>query len=247
MTRKQMTILLDIDGVLETTPAWRRTESLSDGFMKFNEHALKNFSILYERTNAAIVLTTTHRIKYDLAQWKEIFKMRGLNFETISKLNDKTEISQLLDRGTEIKEWVESKGKNENYVIIDDDLSIHGLPDNIKERWVSTKPLIGFDKESLEKALLILTIHSKFPCPCCGYRTIPEKPNGTYTICPVCFWEDGTIQTDDANLEGGTSAKSLQQAQKNFLEFGACDVDMIQNVRPPNTEEPKDKNWKPID
>jgi hypothetical protein len=29
-----MIILLDIDGVLETTPSWRTVESLSDGFMK---------------------------------------------------------------------------------------------------------------------------------------------------------------------------------------------------------------------
>lgn len=87
-----MTILLDIDGVLETTPTWRQTEIHSDGFMKLNEKALENLSILHKRTNASIVLTTTHRIKYDEDKWKEIFKLRGLHFETISKLNNKTEL-----------------------------------------------------------------------------------------------------------------------------------------------------------
>lgn len=151
-----MTILLDIDGVLETTPAWKHPEMMDDGFMKLNENALKNLSILHQKTNAFIVLTTTHRINYDIDQWKAIFITRGLNFETITKINDKTEISQLLDRGTEIKAWVDREGINQNYIILDDDHSIHVLPNNIKERWVATSPTIGFDKTALEKALRLV-------------------------------------------------------------------------------------------
>jgi hypothetical protein len=154
-----MIILLDIDGVLETTPTWRQVELHTDGFMRLNDNALENLSILHRKTNASIVLTTTHRISYDEAKWKEIFSSRGLFFENISKINDKAELNQLLDRGAEIKEWVENKGQNQNYVIIDDDSSINSLPDKIKERWVSTKPLIGFDKEALEKALQILAFN----------------------------------------------------------------------------------------
>lgn len=240
-----MTILLDIDGVLETTPSWRKAEIHSDGFMMLNEKALENLSILYRRTNASIILTSTHRIKYDETKWKEIFKNRGLNFETISKLNNKTEISQLLDRGTEIKEWVEKEGMNVNYVIIDDDLSINALPDDIKQRWVSTKSTIGFDKEALEKALLILTVNSKFTCPCCGHKTFREKPNGTYNICPVCFWEDDPTQLNDPNYESGANPTSLKKAQKNFIEFGACHINMKHHVRQANIEEPKDRSWKP--
>jgi hypothetical protein len=160
-TVKQTIILLDIDGVLEITPSWRQVELLADGFMKLNAAALENLSILQEKTNASIVLTSTHRINYDEARWKIIFKTRGFEVESISKLNDKTEIAQLLDRATEIKEWVESKGKNQNYVIIDDDLSLNTLPNNIKERWVPTKAHIGFDKEALEKALQILTANAE--------------------------------------------------------------------------------------
>jgi HAD domain in Swiss Army Knife RNA repair proteins len=155
-----MTILLDIDGVLVTTPPWKPTEQLSDGFMKFNETATKNLKIIFEETKASIVLTTTHRINFDEDTWKEIFKMRGLDFVIISKLNNKTQIFELVDRATEIKEWVEKYGRDENYLIIDDDLSINGLLENIKERWVMTKPLLGFDNEALEKALSILRINS---------------------------------------------------------------------------------------
>lgn len=119
------------------------------------------------------------------------------------------------------------------------------MTDEIKQRWVSTKPMIGFDKEALEKALLILITNSKFACPCCGHKTFTEQPNGTYIICPVCFWEDDPIQLNNPDYEGGANKISLKQAQKNFIEFGACDLDMKQNVRQANLEEPKDKNWKP--
>jgi hypothetical protein len=66
----------------------------------------------FTRTNASIVLTTTHRINYDETRWKEIFRLRGLNFETISKLNNKTEISQLLDKEAKLKSGLKTKDKN---------------------------------------------------------------------------------------------------------------------------------------
>jgi hypothetical protein len=166
-----MTILLDIDGVLITTPSWKQIEILSDGFMKFSDNSVLNLAMLYEETNANIVLTTTHRINYSEKKWKEIFKFRGLNFQMITKLNDKTEISQLLNRAMEIKEWVKKNPLENNYVIIDDDLSLNSLDDSIKKHWVATKPLIGFDKESKVKALQILKNNLKFACPCCGHLT----------------------------------------------------------------------------
>ena len=105
-----MTILLDIDGVLVTTPSWKPTEQLSDGFMKFNETAAENLAMLFKQTNASIVLTTTHRINFDVTKWREIFKLSGLNFEIITKLNDKTKIDQLVDRATEIRNGLSNLG-----------------------------------------------------------------------------------------------------------------------------------------
>ncbi len=153
-----MVILLDIDGVLDTTPSWRKAEIAEDGFMKLNEKALENLSSLYKKTKASIVITSTHRIRFDENKWKEIFENRGLKIESISKLNDKTEINQLQDRNIEIIEWEKNVGEKLNYVIIDDDLSLNALPENIKHHWVQTKPLIGFDEAALEKALFILGI-----------------------------------------------------------------------------------------
>lgn len=44
-------------------------------------------------------------------------------------------------------------------------------------------------------------IIEKYKCPCCGFYTFDEKPNGNYDICPVCFWEDDPIQLEDNEYE----------------------------------------------
>lgn len=82
-------------------------------------------------------------------------------------------------------------------------------------------------------------VTEKFACPCCGYKTFKEQPHGSYDICPVCFWED------DPNYKGGANRVSLKQGQKNFIEFGACEREMIKNVRKQTKDEQRDENWKP--
>jgi hypothetical protein len=86
-----------------------------------------------------------------------------------------------------------------------------------------------------------------YTCPCCGYKTFDEEPNGHYDICPVCFWEDDPIQKDDPTYEGGANRVSLKQGQQNFIKFGACEEEMIHNTRRPNSDEPKDENWLPFE
>jgi hypothetical protein len=90
-------------------------------------------------------------------------------------------------------------------------------------------------------------IDSKFACSCCGSKTFREQPNGSYDICPVCFWEDDLIQLNDPNFEGGANRVSLKQGQKNFIEFGACEIEMIRYVRQPTKDEERDEIWKPLE
>lgn len=74
-----------------------------------------------------------------------------------------------------------------------------------------------------------------------------EEPPGTYNICQVCFWEDDPIQFENPDYEGGANQVSLRQGQKNFQEFGACDVDATKMVRKPNIDEAQDEHWHPLD
>ena len=62
----------------------------------------------------------------------------------------------MLDRATEIQEWVEKQNGSKEYVVIDDDLSVNGLPNSINERCVLTKPLIVLDEEAMTKVMFIL-------------------------------------------------------------------------------------------
>lgn len=69
-----------------------------------------------------------------------------------------------------------------------------------------------------------------FPCPCCGYKTFSEEPNGTYDICPVCYWEDDGFQYHD---DIGANGITLKQAQKNFAKYGAIKKEFVSEVRLP--------------
>jgi hypothetical protein len=73
-----------------------------------------------------------------------------------------------------------------------------------------------------------------YPCPCCGYLTLSEKPQGTYLVCPICFWED----------DGEHSYLII--AQRNFVELGAWDDTCLDLVRPPTEQDQRIPNWQPL-
>ncbi len=77
----------------------------------------------------------------------------------------------------------------------------------------------------------------RYPCPCCGHWTLGEPPTGTYDICSVCFWEDDPVQFHDLDFEGGANDQSLNQARRNFREYGASDERARSFIRPPLTDE----------
>jgi len=65
----------------------------------------------------------------------------------------------------------------------------------------------------------------KFTCPCCGYKTLDEKPPGTFCICPVCHWEDDHIQLNNPDFAGGANNMSLREAQKNYCKYALVKKD----------------------
>lgn len=80
-----------------------------------------------------------------------------------------------------------------------------------------------------------------YPCPCCGYLTLNQEPPSTYLICPICFWED------DGEQDYLSNQVSLRQAQRNFLEFGACDREWLKDVRHPTSQDQRVQGWETID
>lgn len=84
----------------------------------------------------------------------------------------------------------------------------------------------------------------RFACPCCGYETLDEEPPGTYDICEICFWEDDGVQYKDPDYRGGANHVSLREAQRNFIEYGACEESCLKHVRKPTESDkylgPKD-------
>jgi hypothetical protein len=88
---------------------------------------------------------------------------------------------------------------------------------------------------------------STFPCPCCGYLSF-DQPPGSYEICEICFWEDDELQLEYATtLAGGANRPTLHDAQRNFLKFGACEPEMVGNVRSPSPSDIRDPTWRLID
>lgn len=47
----------------------------------------------------------------------------------------------------------------------------------------------------------------------------------------MCYWEDDNIQFDNPLYEGGANKMSLEEASRNFKEFGAIDKKYLDNVR----------------
>ncbi len=86
----------------------------------------------------------------------------------------------------------------------------------------------------------------RFPCPCCGHLVFREPP-GSHDICPICFWRDDVSQLRFPLTGGGANRPSLAEAQRNYQMLGAMEEDMVPHVRSPNSEEPRDPDWRPID
>jgi hypothetical protein len=148
-----MLVYLDIDGVMVPANSWRRPEILEDGFPEFSPMATKALNRIISNLSADIVLTTSHKSKYSLNQWKNIFKRRNINFNRISKL---PENKNHLNRKDELLKWFITRRKLENFIIIDDDKSLNALPFSLKERLIQTSGGIGLTDYLADKAINII-------------------------------------------------------------------------------------------
>lgn len=141
-----MLFFLDIDGVMVPAKGWKSPEFLNDGFPAFSGKAtaaLQN-SLTEEDT---IMLTTSHKSKFSIEEWRNIFKNRGIRIEKIKSLPENL---NNLSRKDEIVNWFDANTVTEDFVIIDDDKSLNELPLFLKLNFIQTSPFIGLTEEHLE-------------------------------------------------------------------------------------------------
>lgn len=149
-----MLILLDIDGVMVPANSWKKPEFLDDGFPTFNLRSVKALQKILSETDASILLTTSHKTKYKVSQWRDLLKSRGINSKNIKCLSTN---SLFTNRKDEILEWYSKKHiPNEGFVIIDDDKMLNGLPENIKNNLILTSPSVGLTEDLANEAISIL-------------------------------------------------------------------------------------------
>jgi hypothetical protein len=141
-----MLIFLDIDGVMVPAKGWQRPELLSDGFPVFSLNAVNALKKLITK-GTTIILTTSHKSRYNVKEWKAIFSKRGLNNFKLEKLNENIDN---LNRKEEVINWFASNKLPTEFIIIDDDTSLNDLPLYLKEKLILTKPLIGLNERDIE-------------------------------------------------------------------------------------------------
>jgi len=148
-----MLLLLDIDGVMVPANSWRRPEILADGFTEFNAKAIAALNKVLSHTELEVVLTTSHKFKFTLNQWLNIFKTRNINLTKISRLPDNV---KNLDRKGEILDWFNLNTSRDHFIILDDDKSLNALPEFLKSRLIQTSASVGFTDYLADEMLSLI-------------------------------------------------------------------------------------------
>ncbi len=90
---------MDIDGVMLPAKSWQKPELLQDGFPVFASGAVQVLQEILTEADT-IVLTTSHRSRFNVEQWKSIFRNRGIE---VSKLLCTHSNTQLRSRREEVE------------------------------------------------------------------------------------------------------------------------------------------------
>lgn len=154
-----MLVFLDIDGVMVQGSSWKSVENLSDGFYKFSPKAVSNLQDIISGTNATIILTTSHKNRFTPREWKTIFSNRGIDVPSVSKLQTRKIYA---NRKEEILTWCKRHKNVNNFVIIDDDKSLNGLPRELKEKLILTNSSVGLTHSDAVHAIKVLKSKKKY-------------------------------------------------------------------------------------
>jgi hypothetical protein len=142
-------LILDLDGVLITTPSWKADEMDSDGYSKFNRNCVANLNELLSKFDFEIWLSSSRRTNKTLSDFNQIFKHRKIQQSISGYL---PAYSNCTSRKEEILKFIE-EFKFNNFLIIDDDKSLNGLDKSVKQKLILTEMHKGFNIEQLNLAI----------------------------------------------------------------------------------------------
>ncbi len=140
-----MLLFLDIDGVMVSGAGWKTPANLEDGFPMFSPKAVDALKQLVSK-NTHVVLTTSHKSRFSVPEWKKIFEKRGVMINVLSCLDPNNTFRTRKDA---LLHWFDTNQTVENFLIIDDDSSLHALPARLKQHLIITSPLVGLTREHL--------------------------------------------------------------------------------------------------
>lgn len=128
-------LILDLDGVLITTPIWKADEIDSDGYSKFNINCVDNLNQLLSQSDFEIWLSSTRRTAKTLIEFNRIFENRNIESPIKGFL---PEYQEFKTRKDEIIRFIE-EFKISDFLIIDDDKSLNGLDEDLKKKLILTE------------------------------------------------------------------------------------------------------------
>jgi hypothetical protein len=127
--------------------SWESPKLLDDGFFEFSSAAVFVLQrIITEDTT--IMLTTSHKSRYTLEEWRTIFYKRGIKVNQIKSL-DESDFS--VNRREEILNWFHFNTTQEEFIIIDDDKSLNALPSFLKDKLILTSSIVGLSENHLDE------------------------------------------------------------------------------------------------
>lgn len=148
-----MYLFLDIDGVLVPAKSWSQPSMLDDGFYQFSAIATQVLkSVITKETT--IVLTSTLRNRFSIDTWKKLFKTRGIEITSllITPAND-----EQLSRKDELLHWFQLNDIDSAFAIIDDDSSLHDLPEFLHNHLISPASTVGLVESQIVEIQTILS------------------------------------------------------------------------------------------
>lgn len=146
---EKIILILDLDGVLITNPIWRADELDTDGYSLFNQKCIENLNTLLSIVEMDTWLSSTRRTTKTIKEFNAIFQNRNIKNEIIGFL---PLYATAENRKEEIEFFIQEK-KITEFLIIDDDKSLHELNIQLKQQLILTQFMKGFNQEKLEEAV----------------------------------------------------------------------------------------------